>query len=194
MMRIIRTILLALVVDACSQCGHNNLLPPRGFRTWHRYRCETDCQHFHTRCVSSVLIKEKASCMLSRGFLEAGYEYIIIDGCHFAHERDDSGRLILDPLRFPEGGPALVNYLHNLGFKVGLWVYLFEGEDQGFAGTFPGLGSHLEEDVEEFIRWKLDYLAVGGVVNSTEEFMNTYGKIRQKLNECRKLIQIMKTK
>lgn len=46
------------------------------------------------------------------GFLEAGYEYVIIDDCWLTAERDKDGRLQADPDRFPSGIKALADYVN----------------------------------------------------------------------------------
>lgn len=49
--------------------------------------------------------------MAEDGYLEAGYEYIIIDDCWLARERDKNGKLQPDPDRFPSGIKALSDYV-----------------------------------------------------------------------------------
>lgn len=49
--------------------------------------------------------------MVSDGYLKAGYEYIIVDDCWSAMERDEEDRLVADPIRFPSGMKALADYV-----------------------------------------------------------------------------------
>ena len=50
--------------------------------------------------------------MVSDGWLAAGYEYVAIDDCWMARERDPATRRLLpDPLRFPSGIKALADYV-----------------------------------------------------------------------------------
>jgi len=53
--------------------------------------------------------------MAADGFKDAGYEYVSIDDCWFASERDSNGRLQPDSTRFPSGMKALGDYVcfHN---------------------------------------------------------------------------------
>ena len=72
--------------------------------------------------------------MASDGYLEAGYEYIIIDDCWLAKERDpETNRLLPDPERFPNGIKALADYVHSKGLKFGIY------EDYGTetCGGYP---------------------------------------------------------
>lgn len=56
--------------------------------------------------------------MASQGYKEAGYEYVIIDDCWLANERDSDGRLQPDPIRFPSGIKALADYVRIIIFIV----------------------------------------------------------------------------
>ncbi|KAJ8962660.1 hypothetical protein NQ318_001054 [Aromia moschata] len=86
------------------------LTPPMGWMHWERFRCLTDCKAYPDECISENLFKAMADRMASDGYLNAGYEYIIIDDCWASKERDDSGRLQPDPDRFPSGIKSLADY------------------------------------------------------------------------------------
>lgn len=49
--------------------------------------------------------------LVSDGYLEAGYEYIIIDDCWASKQRDNNSRLQPDPDRFPNGIKDLADYV-----------------------------------------------------------------------------------
>ena len=49
--------------------------------------------------------------MVSDGYKDAGYEYIIIDDCWPAKNRTPDGKLQGDPTRFPHGMKALADYV-----------------------------------------------------------------------------------
>ena len=51
--------------------------------------------------------------MVRGGYLQAGYEYIIIDDCWLSHQRDKDGKLQPDPDRFPSGIKALADYVRS---------------------------------------------------------------------------------
>lgn len=55
--------------------------------------------------------------MVSDGYLDAGYEYIMIDDCWAAKERDANNRLQADPERFPSGIKALADYVRRQLFS-----------------------------------------------------------------------------
>lgn len=52
-----------------------------------------------------------ANLMASEGYLTAGYNYIILDDCWMAKERDENGKLQADPVRFPSGIKVLADYV-----------------------------------------------------------------------------------
>ena len=51
--------------------------------------------------------------MVGDGYLNAGYEYLIIDDCWLAKKRDSDGRLQADPERFPNGMKSLADYVSH---------------------------------------------------------------------------------
>ena len=49
--------------------------------------------------------------MVEDGYKDVGYEYVNLDDCWSAKERDAQGRLQADPDRFPSGIKALADYV-----------------------------------------------------------------------------------
>ena len=58
--------------------------------------------------------------MIATGLADAGYRYINIDDGYFGG-RDKSGRLLIHPTRFPNGLKPVVEHIHNLGLKAGIY-------------------------------------------------------------------------
>lgn len=54
---------------------------------------------------------QMADRMAQDGFLAAGYEYIALDDCWPARDRDPKGNILPDPERFPHGMKALADYV-----------------------------------------------------------------------------------
>jgi hypothetical protein len=52
--------------------------------------------------------------MVQDGYKDAGYEYVCIDDCWLAKERDENHRLQPDPKRFPNGIKHLADYVSHL--------------------------------------------------------------------------------
>ncbi len=101
------------VAVACVSSLENGLArtPPMGWLAWERFRCNTDCVNDPEHCISEHLFKTMADLVVSEGYRAVGYNYINIDDCWLARERDRFGRLQPDPLRFPSGIKALADYV-----------------------------------------------------------------------------------
>ena len=67
--------------------------PPLGWNTWNTYGEK----------INERLVMESADAMVKSGLADAGYEYVVIDDCWALHERDENGRLVPDPEKFPHG-------------------------------------------------------------------------------------------
>ncbi len=82
-----------------------------GFNNWNAFGCD----------VSESLIEETADVLVSSGLKDAGYVQVNIDDCWSLRERDERGRLVADPTKFPSGMEALADYLHDRGLKLGIY-------------------------------------------------------------------------
>lgn len=45
------------------------------------------------------------------GYADVGYKYVNIDDCWMAKERDKSGNMVADPMRFPHGIRFLADFV-----------------------------------------------------------------------------------
>lgn len=64
------------------------------------------CEH------SEQLFKNAADYIVSDGYKDAGYEYVIIDDCWMEKDRDPiTKQLVPDRKRFPNGMKALADYV-----------------------------------------------------------------------------------
>ena len=117
--------------------------PPIGWSSWNRF-------HIH---IGENLAKDIADALIESGMREAGYVYLNLDDGWMARSRDDDGKLVPDPEKFPEGMAASAEYLHARGLRLGLY---------GDGGTmtcqrFPGNLRHEPEDAELYASWGVDY-------------------------------------
>ncbi len=55
-----------------------------------------------------------ADLMVKEGYKDVGYEYVDIDDCWLAADRDSQGRLQADPTRFPGGMKSLADYVSTI--------------------------------------------------------------------------------
>ena len=119
--------------------------PPMGWNSWNTFGHD----------VSESVIRETADVLVSAGLKDCGYEYIVIDDCwSIKDRRDDSGDLITDPEKFPNGIRALADYVHSKGLKLGIYSDAAEKTCSGYPGS---LGFE-EQDANLWAAWGIDFL------------------------------------
>lgn len=119
-------------------------VPPMGWNSWNTF----------TEKINENMIKEMVDSMKEQGFLEVGYEYVVIDDCWSLKERDENGKLVADPKKFPNGIKAVADYVHEKGFKFGMYSCCGTRTCAGYPGSFE----HEFEDAKQFAEWGVDYL------------------------------------
>lgn len=78
-----------------------------------------------------------------------------IDDCWQAQERDDdTGRLVADGARFPNGIQAVADQIHEMGLRIGIYSDVGKRTCQGF----PGSHGNYELDAKTFAEWGVDFL------------------------------------
>ncbi len=104
--------------------------------------------------INEEVVLSTAENFVKNGYLDAGYEYIVIDDCWSLHERDKDGRLQADPEKFPHGMKYVADKIHALGLKFGMY---------SCAGTvtcagYPASYEYEFIDAKTFAEWGVDYL------------------------------------
>ncbi len=143
------------------------LTPPMGWNNFNRFGCD----------YNETLIRETADAMISSGMQAVGYEYILIDDCWMAHERDANGNLQADPAKFPGGMKNLVDDIHAKGLKLGL--YLDRGSQT--CGGYPGSYGYETQDANLLASWGVDYLKYDNcnpVGNLVDDYRNMHNALR----------------
>lgn len=118
--------------------------PPMGWNSWNTFGAN----------INEQLIFDTADKMVETGLLELGYEYLVIDDCWSLRERDENGRLVADPKKFPHGMKAVADYVHSKGLKFGM--YSCAGNLT--CGGYPGSFEHEFIDAKTFAEWGVDFL------------------------------------
>ncbi|XP_063925288.1 alpha-N-acetylgalactosaminidase-like [Zophobas morio] len=160
------------------------LTPPLGWMSWQRFRCITDCVNYPNDCISDQLFRDTADRMAEDGYLEAGYEYLIIDDCWLANERDSDGRLQPNADRFPNGIKDLADYIHSKGLKFGI----YEDIGTNTCAGYPGINGQYEIDANTFAEWGVDYIKVDGCYEDTEGMEDKYAQFGAYLNQTERPI------
>ncbi|SHH38931.1 glycoside hydrolase family 27 protein [Flavobacterium defluvii] len=120
------------------------MTPPMGWNSWNTFATNID----------EKLVKETADIMVSSGLAAAGYNYIVLDDGWMTKERDTNGDLVPDPVKFPNGMKALIDYVHSKGLKFGL--YNCAGT-QTCAG-YPGTRGYEYQDARFYAKLGIDFL------------------------------------
>lgn len=134
--------------DTCpSDCTCRMLAatPPMGWNSWNRFGCN----------INEELVRETADAMVSSGMRAAGYKYVNLDDC-WQVSRDEQGRIVADPERFPHGIAALADYVHSRGLKLGVYTDAGRRTCQGRPGSY----GYEELDAATYASWGVDYVKV----------------------------------
>jgi len=118
--------------------------PPMGWNSWNTFANNID----------ENLIKEIADRMVDDGYLDCGYDYLVIDDCWSELKRDEKGRLVPDLVKFPNGMKALADYVHSKGLKFGIYSCVGNYTCAGYPASFE----YEFIDAETFAEWGIDYL------------------------------------
>ena len=158
-MRHYSSIIIALAAVLASSCCERpqGVKPPlMGWSSWNAYMVD----------ISDSIITHQADLMVEKGLKDAGYRYVNIDDGFFGY-RDERGYMVPHPERFPkgpEGMRALVDHIHGLGLKAG--IYSDAGDNtcgssynHDLNGLGAGLYGHDVVDAERYFNeWDFDFI------------------------------------
>lgn len=108
------SILPGILFVGCMAAGAEENIsatPAMGWSSWNTYHVD----------ISDSLIRTQADAMVRLGLKDAGYEYINIDDGFFGGRDEETGKLLIHPLRFPNGLKPVADYIHSLGLKAGIY-------------------------------------------------------------------------
>lgn len=163
--------------------------PTMGWASWNAYRVN----------ISEEIICHAADEMAENGLLAAGYDHICIDDGFFGGRLTD-GTLLAHPVRFPRGLRPVVEHVHALGFRAG--IYSDAGRntcgnywDHDSIAEGVGLYGHDRRDARfYFRRMGFDYIKVdfcGGDPGQNTEHLDLdererYTAIRRAIDRTRR--------
>jgi alpha-galactosidase len=124
---------------------------------WNSWNCLGDT-------LSAEKIKSAADAMVASGLINHGWTYINIDTCwqmNPSHTNDptrqgpsrDSAGYIIPNKRFPDM-KGLVDYIHGLGLKAGIYSSPGPWDCLASVGSFD----HEMLDAQQYAKWGFDYL------------------------------------
>ena len=147
MKRFLYALLLALPLSATADNP-----PLMGWSSWNTYGFQ----------INDSVIMAQADAMVALGFKECGYNHINIDDGFFGG-RDENGKLLIHPTRFPNGLRPLVDYIHGKGLKAGIYsdagantCASYWGNPKDTIGIGVGLYGHDAEDMALYFN-ELDF-------------------------------------
>ncbi len=116
--------------------------PPMGWNSWNTFMEDLD----------EKTLREVAISLKEQGFLEAGYNYFCLDDGWEDKNRHVGQGVDYDKKKFPSGMKAFGDFLHDLGFKFGIY---------SCAGTltccnYPASYGYEYEDAARFAEWGVD--------------------------------------
>ncbi len=170
---------LALFFWGCSSEIEREpaLTPTMGWSSWNTFAL----------AVSADLIKSQADAMVATGLKDAGYQYVNTDDGYFGGRDSIDGHLLVHAEKFPDGLRPVIDYIHGLGLKAG--IYTDAGANTcgaiwagNTSGTDCGLYGHDEQDLFFFFRdldfdfLKVDYCggykmeATGDIVHARDRY------------------------
>jgi alpha-galactosidase len=148
------------------------LTPPMGFNNWNSTHCGAQFNEAMVKGITDIFVE--------RGLKDAGYQYVNLDDCWALPARDaTTGRLVPDPVRFPNGIKSVADYVHSKGLKFG--IYTSAGTKTCNTAGFPGGLGHEETDAATFAEWGVDYLKYDNCNNQNVPAIERYTKMRDAL-------------
>ncbi|WP_198655168.1 NPCBM/NEW2 domain-containing protein [Streptomyces geranii] len=147
------------------------LTPPMGFNNWNSTHCRAE--------FNEAMVKGIADIFVTKGLKDVGYEYVNLDDCWALPQRDADGKLVPDPVRFPNGIKAVADYVHAKGLKLG--IYTSAGTKTCNSAGFPGALGHEYSDARQFADWGVDYLKYDNCNNQGVDAKSRYTTMRDAL-------------
>ncbi|KAI6002618.1 glycoside hydrolase family 27 protein, partial [Pisolithus orientalis] len=105
--------------------------------------------------ISEDIVIQNANLMISLGLADAGYNYVNIDDCYAAKQRNSDGDIVANQTKFPSGMKTLTDNIHALGLNAGIY------SDAGWftCQLYPGSYQNEARDAKLFQdEWGFDYL------------------------------------
>eukprot|EP00048_Salpingoeca_helianthica_P017050 m.235436 g.235436 ORF g.235436 m.235436 type:complete len:700 (-) comp20068_c0_seq1:45-2144(-) len=121
--------------------------PPMGWNSWNTFGCDG---------LSDQVVRGVADTFIDLGLHEAGYSYVNMDDCWMLKNRSNGGNgpQIPNPVKFPQGLPALISYVHSKGLNFGLYTARADHTCAGYAASCR----HEVVDAQQYASWQVDYL------------------------------------
>ena len=147
--------------------------------------------------ISEDIIKNQADLMVRTGLKDAGYTNVNIDDGFF-DERDSTGIMKANAKRFPNGMKPVVDHIHGLGLKAGIYTDAGNNtcgsmSDKDRAGVGAGIYGHELQDAQLYFGdWGFDFIKIdycGGSHLGLDE-KERYTSIRESIDQVNKDVSV----
>jgi alpha-galactosidase len=118
------------------------LTPPLGWNSWNAWGNTVTAEH----------VRMSAEGMVKSGLARQGYGYVCIDDVWMGRNRDANGEITTNE-KFPDI-KGLVDYIHSLGLKAGI----YSSPGPLTCQRWPGSFQHEEQDARTWAKWGFDYI------------------------------------
>ena len=186
-----------LVCGGCTRSGtaetatpvtDDKVTPPvMGWSSWNAFRVN----------ISEDIIKQQADLLVQKGLKDAGYRYVNIDDGYFG-KRDVQGKMQAHETRFPGGMKPVVDHIHSLGLKAGIYTDAGNNTcgsrgDNDPNGIGAGIYGHEDQDAQLYFGdWDFDFIKIdycGGDYLGLDE-RKRYTAIRQSIDRVKKGVSV----
>lgn len=118
--------------------------PPMGWNSWNTFG----------ENINEEIVLATADKLIELGLDKAGYNYVVIDDCWALKQRDENGKLVCDPKKFPHGMRYLADKIHEKGLLFGMYSC------SGFltCAQYPSSLDYEWIDAKTFAEWHVDFL------------------------------------
>lgn len=120
------------------------LTPVMGWNSWNTFGPE----------LTEALVIETADAMVANGMRDLGYNYINIDDFWQLADRGADGHMQINKEKFPRGIKYVADYLHDKGFRLGIYSDASRYTCGGVCGSY----GYEEIDAQDFASWGVDLL------------------------------------
>ncbi|CAK0783007.1 hypothetical protein CVIRNUC_006202 [Coccomyxa viridis] len=115
-----------------------------GWNTWNSFHEE----------IEEKMVRDSAEILIDSGLAAAGYKYFNLDDGWNKKTRGAEGPMEVNSTRFPSGIPALADWLHGKGLKLGVYSDAGSMTCARFAASL----GHEVADAKAFAEWGVDFL------------------------------------
>ncbi|MDE6721264.1 MAG: alpha-galactosidase [Bacteroidaceae bacterium] len=170
---VLRKVVATAAATLCMGSLYAQDRPTMGWSSWNTFALN----------ISEETIKNQAAAMRQSGLLKVGYDHINIDDGYFGGRDKETGKLLIHPTRFPNGLKPVVDYIHRLGMKAGIYsdggkntCGNYHGGDKIAEGV--GLYGHDQQDCDFFFKElgfdfiKVDFCGGVGYHNSENLYLD----------------------